>query len=769
MNFKSEKERLLHPQAKLIPTFLWSEVFNENLKKDQIVLLQTPIKDFLNNKKLIPKHQKHAMAVWACVFLANPDALLEDLLQTAIVLKLPLDKLLFISSASKCLPVVKNILNSASKEEIEQLVKSHDYGIFSMAAANNDLALVSYLEEKTPELIKEMIQADMYRAFRLASESGHIEMLRYLEEKAPEFIKAMIQADKYCSFRLAAENGYLEIVRYLVEKAPELLQEMIEAESFEALVSSSKNGHFAVVQYLFEIASPFKQKMIQARSYSAFSLAASSGYLALLKFFAQQIPALVKDMIIGYRYKLKNHQPINYDDLKRAAENGYLGVFRYIENNAHRLYEEVYKEGCDESHSYEAFKLAARNGHLEVLRYLEEMAPDHLQKMIQADNYYAYRFAAENGHIEVLHYLEEKAPELIQDMIQADKYSAFRLAGANGHLHILLHIKEKSPQFVQEMIKEDDYYVFRHGSVSLQVTQFLLSHYDCFANKSHISPYQANIFKTNKLVTLRAQRQQQKDTNPNGVFDLSDSNEIKLCFYIIRSIIRDGEMSLENQDNIRFLIDIPSVQALLHTAVTPDYPNELLRIAYKNGNDSAVKLLLTIPAVRELAEKNNFYGIEIQEQRDLGQQSHDVQELIKDLGLQSMFQQENAIVNQTQSDVHKKLSFKEKMNQCGRLGAAVLVQIERLQQVANSLNPYWINSSMKLNAILNSIEALSEEINEQDLNTHIQDSESAIYQALNIQRLSPITFLGRLGWDNAKSLQAVQEASLESRSVTTSI
>jgi hypothetical protein len=103
-------------------------------------------------------------------------------------------------------------------------------------------------------------------------------------------------------------------------------------------------------------------------------------------------------------------------------------------------------------------------------------------------------------------------------------------------------------------------------------------------------------------------------------------------------------------------------------------------------------------------------------------------------------------------------TYQSKLTQCGALGSILLLQIKRLQQAENSFNFYWINSSKKLNAIISSIEALAPDIDEKALAALVKNPETALYKALNIQRLSPMTFLGRLGWNHAKSLQVVQEA-----------
>lgn len=71
------------------------------------------------------------------------------------------------------------------------------------------------------------------------------------------------------------------------------------------------------------------------------------------------------------------------------------------------------------------------------------------------------------------------------------------------------------------------------------------------------------------------------------------------------------------------LMDIPSVKSLLHTAVTPDQPNELLRLALSTGNQVAAEILLTVPAVHELAVAHDSYRREARGGLDLGALARD--------------------------------------------------------------------------------------------------------------------------------------------------
>jgi hypothetical protein len=104
------------------------------------------------------------------------------------------------------------------------------------------------------------------------------------------------------------------------------------------------------------------------------------------------------------------------------------------------------------------------------------------------------------------------------------------------------------------------------------------------------------------------------------------------------------------------------------------------------------------------------------------------------------------------------ISFQTKLANCGAVGKTILSCLDRLNYGANNhYNPYWMNSSQKREAIITAIDALNADLSEETLKTMINSPDSMLYKALNITRLSPLTFFGRLGWNQAQSLQLVQE------------
>ncbi|MBA3537366.1 MAG: hypothetical protein H0T84_12290 [Tatlockia sp.] len=97
----------------------------------------------------------------------------------------------------------------------------------------------------------------------------------------------------------------------------------------------------------------------------------------------------------------------------------------------------------------------------------------------------------------------------------------------------------------------------------------------------------------------------------------------------------------------------------------------------------------------------------------------------------------------------------EKLTLYGTSGQKIIEAMRRLKEgEENYLNPYWINSSTKLKAIIAAVNKIH--LNS-SLNDLIQNKESELYKALNSPRLLPITFLGQFGFNHAKSLMNVED------------
>lgn len=259
--------------------------------------------------------------------------------------------------------------------------------------------------------------------------------------------------------------------------------------------------------------------------------------------------------------------------------------------------------------SYELIHAAANMGNLHIMNSLIQLlTPEKVQDMIASRNYAMFREAVQKRHEHIIERLIELAPEKVQDLIANWDYLAFRTAAANGDERLI----ELAPDKVQAMIASDNYGAFRWaaGNGHKQLANRLLEFSSVFAYAElHQHEYGARFvqpFIAETIKKLMAEKHQIEQENPHAVFDISDAEKAKSCFYILRNLIDRNDPAL--LDDIRFFLNIPAVKALVHTAVTAEMPNELLRLALSRGNQAAAEVLLTIPAVYDLARQNNFYN-----------------------------------------------------------------------------------------------------------------------------------------------------------------
>ena len=509
MKFKTHTERMLNPQARLIPQDMWRDfnLFDRELPDVLLPLMQAEEGDIVHTLEQtlqVPISDKEKQCTWLAIALSHPHLRHEFLLE--------------ISHA---------------------LVMSHEL-IFKTAVTIGYLGFLRHLEDKAPDKLQAMIMANNYDVFILAALMGHPEVLRYLEEKAPDKLQAMIASCNYHSFKMAAQNGHIEVLRYLEEKAPDKLHAMI----VRAFGLTIQDGNLDVLHY-------FESKMLP-----------------------EQFQALI------------------------------------------------------DFHASHAFSMNVAQGNFEFLSYLESKAsPDKLQAMITSNNYDVFRNALVVADLDGLRYLEEKAPDKLQAMIASIAYNNYKIIGdigLRGNLDSLRYLESKMlPDEFQALIDSHGVRAFTaaitaRSSNNLEVTQYLLSHSSIFAFADpHIEECgtQVNLFTTQKMSTLRIQKNVLEQEHPNAVFNVVEPKEAKLLFYILRNLIRRNDPGL--RDDVSFLLNIPSVKALVHTAVTPGAPNELLRLALTTNNQGAAELLLNIPAVRQLAEANNYYRAEARGRLDL--------------------------------------------------------------------------------------------------------------------------------------------------------
>src|SRR3990167_9257734 len=315
-------------------------------------------------------------------------------------------------------------------------------------------------------------------------------------------------------------------------------------------------------------------------------------------------------------------QQDNFKIFRIAASQGNINQLnRLIELTPNRVQEMI------SAVDFYAFRLASYSGHLSIINRLIELAPGRVQEMISANNFYAFRLASYGGHLSIINRLIELASGRVQEMLSADNFAAFRLASHNGHLSIINCLIELVPGRVQEMIAFRNFEAF-HNIARHDFTHVIMSilHFpNIFAYvEMHRHEYGERFvipFIQTQFANIRHGMELFYAEHPHEIFNLVDEEQVRVCFYMSRNLIRRNDLAL--LDDLRFLLEIPAVRLLAHTDVTPNEQNELLRLALTIGNQDAAALLLTIPAVHALALQNDFYRGVIGVQVDLSALARD--------------------------------------------------------------------------------------------------------------------------------------------------
>ena len=406
--------------------------------------------------------------------------------------------------------------------------------------------------------------------FIKAAGEGDLPAMERLIALAPNMVQDMVRANNFEAFRMAARNGHLHVMERLTQLAPDKVQDMLRTKVFEAFRMAASNGHLHVIERLMTLAPDNMQDMLYSDGFGAFREAASNGHLHVMEGLMTLAPDNIQDMVCA--------------------------------NN------------------FAAFREAAHNGHLHVIERLIALAPDNIQGMVRANDFFAFQRAAGYSHLHVMERLIELAPARVQDMVRAGFFFAFQKAAERGHLHVMERLIELAPNNVQDMVSARNCGAFRMAASNghLHVTNRLMAFADVFDNlEMHVREYGQFVqpFINNLLVNLRQEIAAFNTINPNDVFDVIDNESARLYFYIMRNLIRQNTPASLNE--ILLLLSIPSVKALAHQAVTPNQPNELLRLAMSLGNQEAASILLNIPAVQALAATANFYQDEQQNGLDL--------------------------------------------------------------------------------------------------------------------------------------------------------
>lgn len=496
-----------------------------------------------------------------------------------------------------------------STKELSKAIQVFNFEPYQVAAEKGSFEFIDFFEKQLSDVeVVHAIKAQSYDAYRKACRYGHLNLLEHFEARLSELdVLTAIKEHSFEDFCLAAENSHHDAIN------------AIKARHFEAIRKTSKHGHLQVLKHITSKLSERELiNAIEIRSYEAFRLAAENGHLQILQFWEAICVKLgidIIDAIKADKYESFNFNAFRFDAFRAAAEHGHLTLLQHFEIK-------FLNSGIDicqaiSAYSFESFRLAAENGHIKVLKHFESKlasAQINVKDAIKTNHYYAYQYSAANGHNDILKYLESfLEPSEIIEAISSRKYSAYCYSLRNGHLHTIKHIENKLEHTkitAPEIIKLDRFKAFKYAAFKNHVKVILhcLKFDAVFAHAEiRVADYATQFVKPfirSYLNQLWKRSEEYEKKFPDKEFNIKNT-EAQLFFYIIRHLIRS--FSDENIEIIQQLIQLSSVKVLLHEDMNGDGENELLRLALRLGNTEAVKTLIQVPRIMELAEENNFY------------------------------------------------------------------------------------------------------------------------------------------------------------------
>ncbi|NDH08369.1 MAG: hypothetical protein EBY16_01900 [Gammaproteobacteria bacterium] len=539
-----------------------------------------------------------------------------------------------IAAANGHLSILNRLIELSSSAQVRNMLTANCYSAFIEAARNGHLLILNRLIELSPELVEPMIEAKNFSIFRGAVVHGHLLIVNRLIELRPEKLDEMLKVNHFTTFREAASHGHLPIFNRLIELAStEQIQAMIEAKNFSAFRDAARNDHFSIVERLIALSPHQVARMISADDFDVFRWASKKANILFIKRLIELVPELIEDMVAADKFSA----------FRDAAFRGQLDILNYLIELAPK-----HLDSMIAANHYSAFRWAAFNSHFPILERLIHLAPEHLDSMIASEEFTAFRVAAGEGNLQVLSLLIDLAPKLVQEMIASKNFDAFREAAFNGHLPIINHLIELAPAQVQDMIaalddfsacnafytaishdhlpllqqlikyapriekliEAEGFYAFRLATSGkhISVINYFLAYSNVFAYAEiHMHKYGILIssFITSTLDHIRHQKESLMSTSADAVLDLIDTDNSKLYFYMMRHLIRQNNATALTQ--LQFLAEIPSIRNLAHKTITPDKPNELLRLAMQMGNHDATRILLAITDVQLLAQSHDYY------------------------------------------------------------------------------------------------------------------------------------------------------------------
>ncbi len=472
------------------------------------------------------------------------------------------------------------IQSTVGEKLFQEMIKDDCFYTMAIAAQYGHLDVIKVLFENSNLSFSELIATSYTRRiFKIAADFGHIPILDWLETQAMSSDeKARSQGEKAETREYMLNYADCFVFNAMRDGNIPTLEWVLQNGRNELISEDDRLGEFLFFKHL----DYFTDRALKREDHTMLNW-----LLSLEARFKEKFEGKVKEKVIA-----TISQDFN-SALEKAITQGNRVFASWLQTNFPNEYQAAH---------IPLFRAMVIAGKLDEIKAIAKENISQLQEMISANNYQALKDAARGGHADICQWLVEQVdPEHVEAMITNSRCDAFSTA---AWLSNATNREKICSLFLNQNLPGLFAYIEQHDPKD-------------FNSVDYVTPY-----VNNRLSELKQRMSEFTQTNPNDIFDLRATNqEIQLYYYILRHLIRCNDDSAI--ENIQMLLTIPSIKSLLTTSVRGNATNECLRLALELNNQHAAHALIREPAVRALAQQNNFYVTEHKNDFDLSAMAND--------------------------------------------------------------------------------------------------------------------------------------------------
>jgi hypothetical protein len=397
LTFGSEKDRLNHPLASLIPFPVWEDKFKSQFTEDQLALLsittsQLVLQDSMNLANIICVFIAHRQMTDRELFIClNRSSITTDILMLSRVLEglIIVQRNQLALGLTGILSVIDNNVTQPSYQELISLVpikQDADEKILLLglktAIKSNNVAFIASLFKLLDINLKQSLISN--EDYKLVWDSGvtyygYLGILELvLEHCQSDKIPEMLQARHQQIYLQALKKKHRNIMYRLLEVGGKAnFDDQDLRRLHETLFFVAKTGDLKLFDKLYQLYPDYQlAQLMRQERWFVFTLAAENGQLAFME--------KLRNTYLAHRYCMNNLAAF-----VSAAYYGQLAVINQLVAWAPQSVQEMlasdYDAFPDFRQPYQAIRRAVGNGHIAIVKRLLELSTDAVTMIISND------------------------------------------------------------------------------------------------------------------------------------------------------------------------------------------------------------------------------------------------------------------------------------------------------------------------------------------------------------------------------------------------